>query len=79
MAALQNFNTYFYNYIKKLSIICCIDVTDPNYRVWLGTYVFEGSIVIGALSLVYTVLNKDFETALNSVSGWGIVIQVRNY
>lgn len=76
MAALQQFNTYFYKYVRTCGIICCVDLTDPNYRASLGTYVFEGSIVMAGISLVYTELYKDFESALNSASAWGIVIEV---
>lgn len=82
MAALEIFDIIFYKYMRRIARICFVDVTDENFRVTIGTYSFAGSILFGLMSLLYTAIAQDFETALNSGSGWGIAVQVsckKNY
>lgn len=77
MAALDIFDIYFNKYMKEVSTLCGFDITDRNYKPSKVTYFFGGSILIGMACLLYTVIAKDFEIALNAGFGFGITIQVR--
>lgn len=76
MDALGLFDTYFYVYIRRAGSLCGCNFLDKYFRFTTLTYMFGGSMVVAVICLTYTLATKDFETALTSLFGWGIVIQV---
>lgn len=75
MAALEIFDIYFYKYLKRTAKCCGCNFFDSDFRVTIHTALFAGSMVFGMICLSYTLATRDFDTALNSLFGWGIVLQ----
>lgn len=76
MTAIALFDIYFYKYLRTAAVYCGCNFFDNNFRIRYPTVLFSGNILFGGVCLAFTLATKDFETALNALFGWGLVLQV---